>query len=214
MTRTGKFLTLNHCFRENFLMRQIVKLRKRLVVSSEIERQPVTIVGDAAIATKLVGHGCLVPLVIFDADQRPDLREVIEAQAHLPSGDVSSQWATLDVKKTYTHFALILTFVRPVARVAIVEFEVAGQGIIVEQIFQASALYIQAGKPGDRVSLDSENPKILVQVPETGARKHWEKIFKKAIYRKFRNEGLKRAKAKTAVQMYLEKIREVSELRI
>ena len=65
-----------------------MKLRLRryqsIPMNSAEEAQVVPIVGDAAIATVGVGHGRLIPLIIIDTTNRPDLAEVIRAQAHLP----------------------------------------------------------------------------------------------------------------------------------
>ncbi|MEF2547114.1 hypothetical protein VQ045_08075 [Aurantimonas sp. E1-2-R+4] len=120
------------------------------------EAQVAPIVGDAAIARVEIGHGRLIPLIIIDTTKRPDLAEVITAQAHLPPGDVIIQWGSL--AKRYGRIALILTFQRPTERSAVIEFDVATQGNLVEHILQSNALYIQGGKVGDRLKHDLNRP--------------------------------------------------------
>lgn len=113
-------------------------------MNSAEEARVVPIVGDAAIATAGVGHGRLIPPVIVDTTNRPDLAEVIEAQAHLPAGDVIVQWGSLPKRRD--HIALVLKFLRPTERAAVIQFDIAHQGILVEHILQLNGLYIQAGK--------------------------------------------------------------------
>jgi hypothetical protein len=113
-------------------------------MNSAEEAQVVPIVGDAAIASVGVGHGRLIPPIIIDTTNRPDLTEAIEAQVHLPAGDVVVQWGSLP--KRHDHIALLLKFQRPTERAAVIEFEIVKQGILVEHILQSNGLYIQAGK--------------------------------------------------------------------
>lgn len=143
-------------------------------INSAEEAQVVPIVGDAAIATPYVGHGRLIPLIIIDITKRPDLAEVIEAQAHLPAGDVVVQWGS-QPKRT-NHICLIIKFQRPIERTAIIEFDIAKQGILVEHILQSNALYIQGGKVGDRLKHDLNRPKMLIEVPDTGIRSLWDSL--------------------------------------
>ena len=59
------------------------------------------------------------------------------------------------------------------------------------------------------------NPKILVEVPANEAyKKQFQKIYEKAIFRKFRKMGMSRSDSKHSVQVYLKKWREVFHRRI
>jgi hypothetical protein len=140
-------------------MRLRLRRYQSIPMNSAEEAQVVPIVGDAAIATVGVGHGRLIPLIIIDTTNRPDLTEAIEAQVHLPAGDVVVQWGSLP--KRHDHIALLLKFQRPTERAAVIEFEIVKQGILVEHILQSNGLYIQAGKVGDRLKHDLNRPKCL-----------------------------------------------------
>jgi hypothetical protein len=120
-------------------MRLSLRRYQSIPMNSAEEAQVVPIVGDAAIATVGVGHGRLIPLII-DTTSRPDLAEVIKAQVHLPEGDVVVQWGLLP--KRHDHIALLLKFQRPTERAAVIEFDIAKQGILVEHILQSNGLYI------------------------------------------------------------------------
>ena len=105
------------------------------------EAHPLRIVGDAAIATKNLDEGRLVPLVILDTTDRPDIDELIRVHQHLPVGDIDCGWGELEGSKGMV--ALMLIFNRPSEITAILEFDIVNQGVIVDQILAARGLYIQ-----------------------------------------------------------------------
>jgi hypothetical protein len=185
---------------------------QKIEMKSAQEAQAVSVVGDAAIASTGIGHGRLIPIIIIDSTRRPDLLEVIAAQEHLPPGDVVVQWGSL--AKRHNHIALIFRFQRPTERTAVVEFDIVKQGILVEQILQSNALYIQAGKVGDRVINDLNQPKMLIEVPDTGFRGHWDRLYFDAIFQHARRDGLSRSKAKEAAQTYIGQIHEMTKFRM
>ena len=175
------------------------------------ESTPVPIVGDAAIATKSTGDGRLIPLLILDTTDRPDLNEAIRIQSIVPSGDVEVAWGHLPGQQK--HVALFLSFRSPTNRNAILQFELEKQGILIESILTAKGLYIQSGRPGDRLIHDLDRPKILIEIPDTGFRPHWDKLFASILRKRFQRRGLSRKEAKIAVQDYLKKVREIVKFR-
>jgi hypothetical protein len=181
-------------------------------MNSVEEAQLVPIVGDAAIATVGVGHGRLIPLIIIDTTTRPDLAEVVEAQAHLPVGDVVVQWGVLP--KRHDHIVLLLKFQRPTERAAVIEFDIAKQGILVEHILVSNGLYIQAGKTGDRLKHDLNRPKMLIEVPDTGIRSQWDKLYFDAVVKRARKDGLGRRDAKEVARAVIGQIRELAKFRM
>lgn len=181
-------------------------------MNSAEEARVVPIAGDAAIATAGIGHGRLIPLIILDTTDRPDLAEVIEAQTHLPAGDVVVQWGSLP--KRHDHIALILKFLRPTERAAVIEFDIAHQGILVEHILQSNGLYIQAGKVGDRLKHDINRPKMLIEVPDTGVRPRWDKLYFEAVVKRARKDGLRRRDAQDVARAAIGKVRELATFRM
>lgn len=193
-------------------MRLSLRRYQSIPMNSAEEAQVVQIVGDAAIATGGIGHGRLIPLIIIDTRNRPDLAEVIEAQVHLPPGDVVVQWCILP--KRHDHIALLLKFQRPTERSAIIEFNIAKQGILVEHILQSNGLYMQAGKVGDRLKHDLNRPKMLIEVPDTGIRAVWDKLYFDAVVKRARSEGLNRREAKDVARAAIGQIRELAKFRM
>jgi hypothetical protein len=192
-------------------MRLSLRRYQFIPMNSAEEAQVVPIVGDAAIASVGVGHGSFIPLIIIDATKRLDLAEVIEAQAHLPAGNAVVQWGSLPKRRDY--IALFIKFQCPIERSAVIKFDIAKQGILVEYILQSNGLYIQAGKFGDRLKHDLNRPKMLIEVPDTGIRPLWDKLFFDAVVKRARGEGLGRHDAKEAARAAIGQIRELAKFR-
>ncbi len=193
-------------------MRLRPKRYLKLCLSSPEEAKVVPIAGDAAIATIGTGHGRLIPLLILDTTERPDLAEVIRVQAHFPEGDVVVQWGALPER--CNHIALFLQFQRPSERAAVIEFDIAKHGILVEHILTSHALYIQAGKPGNRLIHDLNVPKMLVEVPDTGFRQQWDKLYVENVTKRMIKGGLARREAGQAARTCIEKIRELAQFKM
>ncbi len=126
-------------------------------VTQEREKDALRIVADGAIATVGLGEGRLIPLVILDTSSRPDFEEYLLVHQYVNAGDVKCQWGQL-ISHDNT-VALILSFLRPAELVIIVEFDLkTNHGVLVEQILATKALYIQAGREGDRLKQDVNRP--------------------------------------------------------
>lgn len=171
------------------------------------------IVGDATVSSVSVGNGRLIPLVILDTRDRPEIETIIEAHRHgLAPGDVLVTWGELNGRRE--RVALICQFVRPVESLVVIEFAILPQGILIDQALTAKALYIQGGRPGDRLIHDLQKPKILIEVPETGFSKVWNKLFHKSNEANFRKQGFSRAESRNAARQVIIKLREFSAFRI
>ena len=170
------------------------------------------IVGDGAIATSHVGDGRLIPLIILDNKTRPDLAEFIRLHEHLPPGDVTAQWGQIEGRTE--DVVLSLSFQRPSELTAVIEFNIAKQGILVEQILTSKALYIQAGQGGDRIKHNLNAPKIIVEIADMGFRAIWDDLFYRQVVKHMRESGLNRQQAKRAATQAIDMLRRFGELRM
>lgn len=177
-----------------------------------LDGEPVPIVADGAVATTAVGEGRLILVLILDTSKRPDIEDLVKAQARLPAGDGKSQWGR--PYRSKSEIALVLRFERPINALVILEFNVADQGILIEQILKAKSLYLQPGRKGDRLTSTLENPRMLVEVPELGFSEEWKKIWPKEVAKKFRKLGLKRRDARAAAEKVISDIQEFSGFRM
>jgi hypothetical protein len=186
--------------------------KAQIPVRTEREARPVRIVWDAAIATTIIGDGRLIPLLIIDASERPDVSELVRIHKHLPLGDVICQWGDLDAGDG--KIDLFLRFERPVELVLILQFDVVRQGGLVDYILIAKAVYIQPGREGDRFVASMDNPRILVEIPDTGFQEEWNRMFHKHILLDLRRRGLSRKEAKLAATRFIEEWREFGRFRM
>jgi hypothetical protein len=190
-----------------------MKPQKTKVWLSPHEEQPVRIVADAAVSTRGVFGGRFVPLLILDTTDRPDIDELIRVHhTLLKPGDVKMLWAERDGHGG--RIALVLTFVRPVEATVIIEFDIAKQGILVEQALSGKGLYLQSGRDGDRLIKDPDRPKVLLEIVDTGFGKNWDRLFHKYLAKHFRTKGLGRSDAKQAARSAIEELRKLGSLRM
>jgi hypothetical protein len=184
----------------------------KITFRSKLEASPVTIVWDGAISTMGVGEGRIIPLVIIDGSDRPDIEELIRIHQYLPSGDVESQW--MQFKGGEGKICLMLRFKRPVELVAILEFDIIGQGGLIDQILTAKAIYLQSGREGDRLSTTMDNPRMSVEIPSTAFYNEWDRMFMKWTEKGFRQRGLNRQDAKRATRKFIEEWRSFGRFRM
>jgi hypothetical protein len=173
----------------------------------------IPIVADAAIGTGAIGDGRLIPLIIFDGIVRPDLAELVRVHQTSDLGDVDCQWGKVD--DGTDSIALVLKFKRPVELTGFLKFDLAKYDGFVDQIITAKTLYLQAGKPGDRLKYNVDAPKIYVEVPDTGfGGENWDDIFYRNAVKRMRAAGLSRQRAKTAAKQYVTEWRKFGRVRV
>ena len=99
----------------------------------EVEARPISIVSDAAIATRGFGDGRLIPLVILDTTTRPDVEAMIVAHRDLGPGDSTSAWARRS-RFDWRGIRLVLTVTNPSRCTMVLDFDIDRQGGLVDQI--------------------------------------------------------------------------------
>lgn len=177
------------------------------------EKFPLRIIADAVIAIRGLGGGRLIPLVILDTADRPDVEEFIRVhQTATKPGDVKVQWGQIEGHdKTVAFF---LTFIRPSEVFMALEFDIVKQGILVDQVLVGKGLYLQAGREGDRFAKDPDRPKVLLEVGDLGFEKLWDKIFHRHVEKHFREHGLSRTEARNATRSAISQMREFGNFRM
>jgi hypothetical protein len=188
---------------------------KRVEMQLRDPRQgrPVRIVADAAITTRGVHGGRLLPLVLLDASERPEIAELIRVHRTLGPGDHTVQWGQIEGHEGTV--ALFLNFIRPMELFMALEFEVVRQGILVEQTLIGQGIYLAcADGEDDRWVRNPERPSIIVEVGDTGFRNEWDELFRKALVRDFRSKGLSRSDARRAARSAIDELRKFAGLRM
>ena len=106
--------------------------------------------------------------------------------------------------------ALWLKFKKPFETEAVVNFELTEHGLAVDLAMRGRAIYLQAGKPGDRLYRAIEAPRIIVELGAEMPKPQWEDIWQKAIRSRLRSEGVSRAAAKRLSPEYMDRVRNMS----
>jgi hypothetical protein len=162
------------------------------------ELVPVKIVADAAISTRGRHAGKLLPLLLLDVSERPDVAEFFRThKAMNEEGDVKGQWGKIEKEGHDGTVSLFLTFIRPVSFFMVLEFNIGKQGIWVEQTLDGQGLYIAlAENAEDRYSKNVDRQSILVEVGDSGFKPIWDDLFQKHLRLRLRDMGLGRSEAK------------------
>jgi hypothetical protein len=172
----------------------------------------VPIVGNGAIAGPVL-EGVTVPVLILDTSTRPEIAEAIRVQAHVSPGDVRIQWGGLEGRPD--DVILTLTFERPIEARAILRFSIEDEAILVEAALTARAIYLQDGRPGDRLMDDPDRPKMLVELPETGFTEKWNEMFLRrmttVLSKKF---GVPKRAAEPHARELIEQLRKLTTFRM
>jgi len=191
------------------------KLRHRgqIRLNSEVEKVPVRVVSDAAMASGVVADGRLIPLLIVDASTRPDVQDMLKAHRQITPGDVNSVWGMSSDNAQVVE--LWLMFKRPSRCVVRLQFDIITLGGIVDQIVSTNALYLQTGKKGDRLMETMDADRILVEVPSQAFRSEWDRLLSKTLERDGRKrKGLTKSQAKQYARCVVEDWRRVTAMRI
>lgn len=171
----------------------------------------VPIVGDAAIAGP-PADGRLIPVLILDTTEHPAVDELIRVHDHLSPGDALSTWAIL---RGVGDVVLLLTFERPIAAEIALRFNVEREAILVETMLTGGAVYLQSGAAGDRLSTTLDAPRVLVELPDSGFRTHWDAHLKKLMTTLMaRRLGLGRRPAAAAALTVIAELKRLAAFRM
>lgn len=83
-------------------------------------------VAQAAIANEAVGDGRLLPLIILDTANFPDLVDLFTIHETMPPGDADTTWVSL--QDFSDHFGLVVQFKRPFETNFVIDFDLAEYG--------------------------------------------------------------------------------------
>jgi len=177
------------------------------------EGRPVRIVADAAVSVRGLHGGRLLPLLLLDTSDRPDIAELIRVHESFGTGDVKVQWG--QVQGHEGTVALFLTFIRPLELFMVLEFNIVQQGILVEQALTGQGMYLaRADHADDRLSNNLDRPKVIVEVGDTGFGKAWDDLFHKYLAKDFHESGLSRSDSRRAAHSAIEELRKLGGLRM
>jgi hypothetical protein len=191
-----------------------MKARKtEIQVQHSREAEPVRIVADAAVSTRGLHGGRLLPLILLDTSARPDIAELIHVHETFRTGDVKVQWG--QVQGHEGTVALFLNFIRPMELFMVLEFDIVRQGILVEQALTGQGIYLACAEHADdRLRNNPDRPKVIIDMLDTGFAKTWNDLFHKHLAQDFREKGLSRSDSRRAARSAIEELRRFGSLRM
>lgn len=173
-------------------MRYDNRWKKDKNISAKLQLE---IVSDATISSLHIANGKNIPLIIINTTAYPEIERAIVAHTSVEKGHISTVWG----KSTDdTFITLQFTLADPVPIEFFVAFNVEKQGGLVDLIIHSQLLYIQPGKPKDRLSNTMDSPRLMIEVPSTHFLNEWQLIFERVMTKHFRKRGLSKKDAKNA----------------
>lgn len=70
------------------------------------------------------------------------------------------------------------------------------------------------GKVGDRLEHDINRPKMSIEIPDTGIRPRWDKLYLETVVKRTRKEGLRRRDAQNVARAAIGQVRELAAFRM
>ncbi|MDP2820226.1 MAG: hypothetical protein Q8O29_18510 [Polaromonas sp.] len=162
----------------------------------------VPIVSDGGIGHPDIADGRIIPVLVIDCVNHPQLYDLILIHEHTPPGDVIIKWGrNLFHKK---HAYLTLEFQQPVKNSITICFALSNQTILVDGIIRSRGVYLQPLQSGCKVSDGLQKPKILIEVPPSATFPSWDKLHRAALLKRYAGTGLSNAQLKELVEQRMQ----------
>ena len=160
-----------------------------------------------------IADGRLIPVLILDASERTDMRELFRQHQHMGPGDARYQWAIS--LEDEDQVMLLLSFDRPSEVDLALSFSIADEGIVVDSMIRSGTVYLQLGTEDSRVSTALDDPRVLVELPDTGFGPHWDSLFEKRMTRVIAKQmGVPVRTAKPRAKQLIAELRKVTSVRM
>jgi hypothetical protein len=178
----------------------------------EISDKPLRIIGDAAIATESMVQGRLVPVLLIDCSERPDVQELIRLHEDRLQGSAGSQWGSR--MDGHNNILLHIEFSMPLKASFYIEFQVPGQAALVELIMISKCVYLQHAVPGERFVHDIYRNRILIEVPHNGFEEIWPRMYRNIIEEDLKRRGLAKDQAQPTAAEFVARWDKFGKLRV
>jgi hypothetical protein len=144
----------------------------------------------------------------FRFSHNSDIEQLIELHGDAKHpGDVVSTWRWQPFSKA--HVYLKLDFSGPVEASTNLIFPVATKGYVVDWIMTVRGFYLQSSKYGQYVSEGIGKPAIIVEVPASATFPVWPAVYKRALIKRFKKDGLRGKEVERAIVEYKARQREI-----
>jgi len=169
------------------------------------------IVENGLIANIDLADGRFIPAVVLKSNNEDKTVEnLVKFHFGTSPGDVEVNWVkAFEIFLRDTVWILTVKFTKPIECEFNIQFDLSKEYRLIDAIFISRGLYISYGEKGDKVS-QMKNGAALLEVPDTGIDKKWEKTLNEILYRELKKKHkLPKNELKKLVQIVNQEAREL-----
>lgn len=159
----------------------------------------VTVVSDSLIMQKNLANGRSIPLIIINTTGYPQINRAIDLHSGSDQGEVTLTWGKTPDSK---YIVLVIESISPVEIKYTIAFELYEHYALLETILKTHLVYVQAGKQGDKLMHNFNEPKILIELPITNFEPEILRLTQKAKIKRFKNLKVKRKDLKNTIKEF------------
>lgn len=154
-----------------------------------------TIAEEGLISNFDLAEGRMIPAVVLkNNNQDKTVENLVKIHLDTPPGDVTVTWcAPFNPLIRNEFWELFLQFAKPVECEFSIRFDLEKEHRIIDAIIHSRGLYISYGDTVDKVS-QMKNGAILIEVPNTGVDKYWDKKIRNILIKKYKKRFKNRSK--------------------
>lgn len=168
---------------------------KKISVNPDIVVQ---VANDAMIMNRDECDGKMLPVVILDTENHPNVDEFIKIHRTCAEGEVKYAWGMTEDKK---YINLYINSISPIETSFIIEFEASNKYALVDRIVETNLLILQSGKKGDRITFTWDKDRILLEIPDTGFEEYWSDLKKEIQRKHFLSKGIKKKDVNKVIEL-------------
>lgn len=146
------------------------------------EKKPLSILLASVGILKEDQASRLAVSLFVDVSNRPDLASVVDAHRNGGEGECTSQWGSLPELDEDALF-LILEFTTPIATKALIRFDVARHGPLIDCLVEGGLLHLVPTPSPEHLQqiLEAQQGGLYVEVYSEGIRPHWKKLWAEKV---------------------------------
>lgn len=146
------------------------------------EKEPLSILLASLAILKEDQTSRLAVSLFVDVSNRPDLASVVDAHRNGSEGECTSQWGSLPELNEDALF-LILEFTTPIATKALVRFDIARHGPLIDCLVNGGLLHLVPVPSSEHLKqiLEAQQGGLYVEVYSEGIRPHWRQLWAEKV---------------------------------
>lgn len=170
-----------------------------------------SIAEEGLLSSESIGEGRLLPALVIDVNSNKNIEDLIKIHKTITAGDVIMTW-NLDFYNRNL-FILKMQFTKPMEIVFGIDFKIDTDYSLIDGIIESKGFYLQTGVKGDKVSKKTNDPKILVEVPDMGVKELWNRLLLKTVKKNFRKKGYAKKESIKSAKEHIQEMRKIWKMR-